>query len=203
MAFHTWLIFLLTSVGMSLSPGPNGLLAMTHGAMYGTRKTLFTIAGALLGFAAVIALCMFGIGALVRASVLWLTVIKLIGGAYLIWLGVRVWRSPPTTVEMSEVPAVASGWSLFRLGLLSSATNPKGLLFFSALLPQFIDPQRNLVSQYAAVALTFMATEFITEYALASAANRIRPWLGRVGRPFNRVCGSLFVAIGTMLPMHF
>ncbi|HKR40031.1 MAG TPA: LysE family transporter [Paraburkholderia sp.] len=202
MAFHTWLIFLATSIGMSLAPGPNGLLAMTHGAMYGSRKTLFTIGGALLGFVGVIALCMFGIGALVRASVLWLMALKLIGGAYLIYLGVQVWRSPPIAVEMGNAPASARGWALFRLGLLSSATNPKGLLFFSALLPQFIDPQRTLATQFAAIAVTYVATEFVAEYAVACAANRIRPWLSRVGRRFNRVCGCIFVAIGGLLPLH-
>jgi homoserine/homoserine lactone efflux protein len=202
MALHSWLVFLATSIGMSLAPGPNGLLAVTHGAMYGSRKTLFTIAGALLGFVAVIALCMFGIGALVRASVLWLMALKLIGGAYLIYLGVRVWRSPPIALETSHLPTSAKGWSLFRLGLLSSATNPKGLLFFSALLPQFVDPQRHLATQFIAICVTYVATEFFAEYAVACAAHRIRPWLSRVGRRFNRVCGGVFVAIGSLLPLH-
>lgn len=76
-------MFLLTSIGMSLSPGPNGLLALTHGALHGSRKTLFTIAGSLLGFVTVIALCMFGIGALIQASVVWLTALKWVGGLYL------------------------------------------------------------------------------------------------------------------------
>jgi threonine/homoserine/homoserine lactone efflux protein len=64
MQLHTWLIFLAASIGLSLSPGPNGLLALTHGALHGGRKTLFTIAGGAVGFVAIIALCMFGIGAL-------------------------------------------------------------------------------------------------------------------------------------------
>ncbi|TDG03440.1 LysE family translocator [Paraburkholderia guartelaensis] len=203
MQFHTWLVFFVTSIGMSLAPGPNGLLALTHGAMYGSRKTLFTITGAVAGFIAVIALCMFGIGALIKASVIWLTVLKLVGGAYLVWLGVQVWRSP--AIAVAATPAVTSearSWSLVRQGALSSATNPKGLLFFSAFLPQFIDAQRSLVVQFVIVAATYAVTEFAAEYVFAIAANRIRPWLSRAGRRFNRVCGGIFVAIGTVLPLH-
>jgi len=202
MQFETWLIFLISSIGLSLSPGPNGLLALTHGAMHGRNKTLFTIFGGALGFVAIIGLCMFGIGALIKSSVLWLTVLKWVGGLYLVWLGIQVWRSPPITVTVSSGFTKAKGWSLFQKGLLSAATNPKGLLFFSAFLPQFIDPNRSLIQQFVVVAATFAATETLTEYVLASAANRVRPWLGRVGRRFNHACGGLFVAIGAALPLR-
>jgi len=202
MALDTWLLFLAASVGISLTPGPNGLLALTHGALHGSRRTLFTIAGGVLGFVVVIALCMFGIGALVKSSVVWLTVLKWAGGAYLAWLGIKLWRSPPVAVEMQPGGVQASSPSLFRQGLLAAATNPKALLFFSAFLPQFIDPQRSLQVQLAVVAGTFAATEFLTEYALASTAHRIRPWLARVGRRFNKVCGGMFVAIGAALPLR-
>ncbi len=202
MAFDTWLIYLLASIGLSLSPGPNGLLALTHGAMHGRRKTLFTIAGGVLGFVAVIALSMFGIGALIRSSVVWLTVLKWVGGAYLVWLGIQVWRSPPVTMAVGTAPVQARGGALFRQGVLSAATNPKALLFFTAFLPQFIDAQHSLLLQFAVLAGTFAATELATEFALASAAHRISPWLTRVGRRFNRVCGGIFVLIGTALPLR-
>jgi threonine/homoserine/homoserine lactone efflux protein len=202
MALDTWLLFLAASIGISLTPGPNGLLALTHGALHGSRRTLFTIAGGVLGFVAVIALCMFGIGALVKSSILWLTVLKWVGGLYLAWLGIKLWRSPPVAVQMGDTRARASGGSLFRSGLLAAGTNPKALLFFSALLPQFLDPHRSLELQLVVVAATFGTTEFLTEYALARAAHRIRPWLARVGRRFNRVCGGLFVAVGAALPLR-
>lgn len=202
MALDTWLLFLAASIGISLTPGPNGLLALTHGALHGSRRTLFTIAGGVLGFVAVIALCMFGIGALVKSSILWLTVLKWVGGLYLAWLGIKLWRSPPVAVQMDDTGARASDGSLFRSGLLAAGTNPKALLFFSALLPQFLDPHRSLELQLVVVAATFGTTEFLTEYALARAAHRIRPWLARVGRRFNRVCGGLFVAVGAALPLR-
>ena len=202
MALDTWLIYLLAAVGLSLSPGPNGLLALTHGALHGRRKTLFTIFGGALGFVVLIALSMFGIGALLKASVAWLTALKWLGGAYLVWLGVQVWRAPPIAALALQPQGEVNGWSLFRQGALSALTNPKGILFFAAFLPQFIDPARSLLLQYFIMAGTFVAIEFITEVLIASMAQRISGWLARVGRGFNRVCGGIFAAIGVALPLR-
>ena len=199
---HTWLIYLAAAIGLSLSPGPNGLLALTHGALHGRRKALYTIFGGALGFVALIAASMFGIGALLKASLGWLTVLKWAGGAYLVWLGIVVWRSPPIGVDLPRTAATRRGGSLFRQGALSALTNPKGLLFFAAFLPQFIDPARSLVSQFVVMAGTFAATEIATEVLIASMAHRISPWLRRVGRRFNQACGGLFVAIGVALPLR-
>jgi threonine/homoserine/homoserine lactone efflux protein len=170
--------------------------------LHGRRLALFTIFGGALGFVLVLALSMFGIGALLKTSVMWLAVLKWVGGAYLVWLGIQVWRSPPLGLQMEASAAARSGASLFWQGALSAATNPKGLLFFAAFLPQFIDPARSLVVQFFVMAGTFVVTEVVTEYVLASAAHRIRPWLGRVGRRFNQACGGLFVAIGAALPLR-
>jgi homoserine/homoserine lactone efflux protein len=202
MDFHVWLIYLLAAVGLSLSPGPNGLLALTHGALHGRRKALYTIFGGASGFIAVIALSMFGIGALLKASLSWLTVMKWVGGGYLVWLGVQVWRSPPIGIEVRRATESRAGWSLFRQGAFSALTNPKGLLFFAAFLPQFIDPARSLFVQFVIMAATFAAIEIVTEVFIASMAHRISPWLRRVGRRFNQACGGVFVAIGIALPLR-
>jgi threonine/homoserine/homoserine lactone efflux protein len=202
MPLDAWLIYLLAATGLSLSPGPNGLLALTHGVLHGRRQTMFTIAGGALGFTAVIALSMFGIGALLKASVAWLVVMKWVGGTYLFWLGVQVWRSPPIGLEIADMPVTAGSWTLFRQGLLSALTNPKGLLFFAAFLPQFIDPVRSLFVQFVIMAGTFAVVEIATEMLIAGMAHRIRPWLRRMGRRFNRACGGLFMAIGAALPLR-
>ena len=202
MAFDTWLIYLLAATGLSLSPGPNGLLALTHGALHGHAKAMYTICGGALGFVVVIALSMFGIGALLKTSLVWLTVLKWAGGAYLVWLGVQVWRSPPIGLELSgDVPARGSA-SMFHQGLLSALTNPKALLFFAAFLPQFIDPARSLWLQFVIMAGTFALIEIATELLIARLAQRISPWLRRVGRRFNQACGGLFMAIGVALPLR-
>ena len=202
MDLHTWLIYLLATIGLSLSPGPNGLLALTHGALHGRHKALYTIFGGALGFIAVIALSMFGIGALLKASLVWLTVMKWVGGAYLVWLGIQVWRSPPLGIEVRGSAKPRAPWSLFRQGALSALTNPKGLLFFAAFLPQFIDPERSLLVQFIVMAGTFAAIEIATEVFIASMAHRISPWLARVGRRFNQACGGVFMAIGVALPLR-
>lgn len=202
MSLHTWLIYFAAALGLSLSPGPNGLLALTHGALHGRRRTLFTIAGGALGFTVVIALSLFGIGALLQASVAWLTALKWLGGAYLVWLGVQVWRAPPIAASVHADERWVGGAALFRAGALSAMTNPKGILFFAAFLPQFIDPARSLWLQFAIMAGTFVAIEFVTELLIASMAQRISVWLARVGRGFNRACGAVFVAIGALLPLR-
>ena len=182
MDVHTFLIYVLAATGLSLSPGPNGLLALTHAALHGRRKALYTIFGGALGFVTIIALSMFGIGALLKASLTGLTVMKWVGGAYLVWLGVKVWRSPPIGIDAAEKIDGRPSWSLFRQGALSALTNPKGILFFAAFLPQFIDPARSLVVQFAIMASTFAVIEIFTELFIASMAYRISPWLRRVGR---------------------
>jgi homoserine/homoserine lactone efflux protein len=202
MQLDTWLVYLAAAIGLSLSPGPNGLLALTHGALHGRRKALYTIFGGALGFVIVIALSMFGIGALLQASLVWLTVMKWVGGAYLVWLGIQVWRAPPIGFEAHAPAAHRSGGSLFRQGALSALTNPKALLFFAAFLPQFIDPSRSLVGQFVVMAATFAVIEILTELFIASMAHRVSPWLRRVGRRFNQACGGVFIAIGAVLPLR-
>ncbi len=202
MDFETWLIYFLAAVGLSLSPGPNGLLALTHGALHGRRKAMYTIFGGSIGFVAVIALSMFGISALLEASLTWLLAMKWIGGAYLVWLGIQVWRSPAIGVEIHGKAGPRGAWSLFRQGALSALTNPKGLLFFAAFLPQFVDPARSLMLQFVIMAGTFAAIEIVTETFIAGAAHRVQPWLARVGRRFNQSCGGVFVAIGVALPLR-
>jgi homoserine/homoserine lactone efflux protein len=202
MNLNTWLIYLLAAIGLSLSPGPNGLLALTHGALHGRRKALFTIFGGAVGFTVVIALSMFGIGALLKASLVWLTVMKWLGGAYLVWLGIQVWRSPPIGIEIQGSAEPRAGWSLFQQGALSALTNPKALLFFTAFLPQFIDPARSLFVQFIVMAGTFAVIEIGTEMFIAGMAHHISPWLRRVGRRFNKACGGVFMAIGIALPLR-
>ena len=202
MDLHNWLIYLAAATGLSLSPGPNGLLALTHGALYGARKAMWTVSGGVIGFMILIGMSMFGIGMLLQTSLVWLQVMKWLGGAYLVWLGVQVWRSPPVGLDAIGAAPPRAGWSMFQQGALSALTNPKGLLFFVAFLPQFIDPARSLILQFVVIAGTFCLIELFTEWLIASMAHRVRPWLRRIGRRFNQSCGAVFVAIGAALPLR-
>jgi threonine/homoserine/homoserine lactone efflux protein len=201
MALHTWLIYLTAVFGLSLTPGPNGLLALTHGALYGHRRALWTVTGGMLGFVLLMALSMFGLAALLKASVHALLVLKWLGAAYLIWLGIQLWRAPPLHLTPLESAVPRPGIQLFRQGLLSALSNPKVILFFGAFLPQFLDPARSLWLQFAVMAATFALVEGVVEYLLARTAQRTRPWLERAGRGFNHCCGGLFAAMGLALPL--
>jgi len=194
-----WLLYAAAALGLSLTPGPNGLLALTHGALFGTKKTIATIFGGLTGFFLVIAMSMFGIGALLAASASLLTVLKWVGGAYLVFLGIQVWRSPALAISRDKVSGRAG---LYRAGLFSALSNPKGILFFVAFLPQFIEPERSLFTQFVIMAATFLVIEFFYELTVAALADRITPWLARVGKNFNRTFGAVFIAIGVLLPLR-
>ncbi|MCC7068471.1 MAG: LysE family translocator [Burkholderiales bacterium] len=201
MASHTLLLYLVAAFGLSLTPGPNSLLVLTHGALHGQRRTWFTVWGGALGFLLLIALSMAGIGALLKASAHALIVLKLIGGAYLIWLGIQLWRAPPVVLEDGSEHAPLTGRAMFRQGLLTAISNPKALLFYGAFLPQFIDASRELMPQFLTMATIFVAVEVFIEWLLALLAHHIRPWLRRAGRRFNQTCGGLFMAMGIALPM--
>lgn len=201
MALHTWLLYLVAATGLSLTPGPNSLLALTHGALHGHRRTLYTVAGGALGFVTVIALSMLGIGALLQASASALLVLKWAGGAYLVWLGVQLWRAPPLQLQAVAGASFPRRSQLFRQGLFAAVSNPKALLFYGAFLPQFLDPARSLWLQFAIMAGTFGLIECLVEVLLARMAHRIRPALERFGKRFNRICGGAFAAMGVALPL--
>ena len=201
MALELWLVYFVATLGLALTPGPNSLLALTHGGLYGARMALATILGGVVGFSTLIALAMFGLSALLKTAPTALLALKWIGGAYLVWLGVQLWRSPPINLTLADSGTRPSASRLFRQGLLSALSNPKVILFFGAFLPQFLDPTRSLWLQFAVMAGTFALVEGIVEYLLARTAQRTRPWLERAGSGFNRCCGGLFAAMGLALPL--
>lgn len=201
MELGTWLLYSLAAVGLSLTPGPNGLLALTHGALYGSRRTIATILGGSLGFGLVIAASLFGIGAILAANSELLTTLKWLGGAYLIFLGIQIWRSEPIG-DATPRKSSGSARSLFSQGLLSAVSNPKGILFFVAFLPQFVDPGRSLWVQFLVMAGTFLVIEFGYEIAVAAFATKVQPFLKRAGKNFNRFFGSVFMVLGVLLPLR-
>jgi homoserine/homoserine lactone efflux protein len=198
----TWLLYSAAALGLSLTPGPNGLLALTHGALYGLKKTTFTIAGGALGFVMVIALSLFGIGALLAASAQLLLVLKWVGGAYLIWLGIQVWRLPAIGSTPEATSPLVTRTAVFRQGLLAAVTNPKGILFFVAFLPQFLVTDSPLLIQFAIMTVTFVGIEIVTETVIALGSEKIQPFLAQFGTRVNQTFGAVFIAIGIALPLR-
>ena len=201
MTLELWAVYLAAAIGLSLTPGPNGLLSLTHGARYGLGPTIFTVVGGVLGFMVLIAASLAGLGALLAASETAFTVAKWVGAAYLVYLGVRLWRAPAAAVS---VGAGVEGRDvrpsrLFAQGFLVATSNPKAMVFFAAFLPQFMTPDMSFWMQLAVLGGTFAVTELIYELALAGAAQRIAPWLTRNGKLFNRITGGAFIGVGGML----
>lgn len=202
MPLETWLLYAVAAVGLSLTPGPNGLLSLTHGMRFGLRRTFFTVLGGVSGFMVLIAVSMAGMGALLAASEQAFTVAKWLGAAYLVYLGVRTWRAPPPQVRLTGQAThdrEAAPGRLFTQGFLVATSNPKALIFFAAFLPQFMVPGVDFWLQYLVLGGTFGVVEFAYELVLAGAAQRIAPWLGAHGRWFNRTAGATFIGIGGVL----
>lgn len=203
MTTETWLLFLGAGILLSMTPGPNSLLAITHGGLYGAKRTLNTILGGVLGFSLIIAISMSGLGVLLAASSQWFSLVKWAGALYLVYLGVVTWRAAPLHERLNEASEsqVRPSSSLFREGFLVAIANPKVLIFFTAFLPQFIDPEHSLFIQFAVMTVTFMSIECLFELLLASCSSRVVPWFSKDdrGRWFQRVTGGAFVGAGVVL----
>ncbi len=201
MTLELWLIYCVAAVGLSLTPGPNGLLSLTHGACFGFRPTVYTVLGGALGFFLLIAASLGGMGALLAASERAFTIAKWVGAAYLVYLGFRIWRAPAPVVALGDGQARADArpLRLFNQGFLVAVSNPKALIFFAAFLPQFMVPGVPYGLQLAIFGGTFVVVEIAYELLLALMAQRIAPWLARHGRWFNRAAGATFVGIGAAL----
>ena len=202
MGFELWLVYLAASIGLSATPGPSGLLALTHGARHGLALASFTVLGGALGFFTLIAVSLAGLGALLVASEQAFTIAKWAGAAYLVWLGIRLWRAPVTSFGALATTATASGASRFRLfrdGFLVAVSNPKVIIFFAAFLPQFMTPGASWLSELLILGGTFVVVETGFELMLAGMAWRISPWLTRHGRWFNRLTGGAFIGVGALL----
>lgn len=227
MDLQLWLIYFASAIGLSLTPGPNGLLVLTHGMRFGWRRTLPTAVGGVAGFMLLVAASIGGLGMLLTTSQRAFEIAKWIGAAYLVYLGIRTWRAPPPMVMPAppaapgrrgatlEFPrqastdvigrhdeASAAGWrQRLSEGFIVAISNPKALIFFAAFLPQFMQQDVPLWLQFLILGGTFGLIELVYELLVARAAQQVAPWLGRHGRWFNRLAGATFVGIGGVLAL--
>lgn len=202
MALHTWLAFFVAAWLISLSPGAGAISCMAAGLRYGFRRACWNIVGLQIGVQFVLALVAAGLGTLIAASETAFTAVKWAGALYLAWLGVQQWRAPPTAFDAVAGDA-ASGTrrALVTRGFLVNATNPKGILFMLAVLPQFIDPARPQLAQYAICGATLLVTDAVVMSGYTAFASRVLALLHGDGRRrlVNRAFGSLFVGAAALL----
>ncbi|HVZ43752.1 MAG TPA: LysE family transporter [Ramlibacter sp.] len=199
MTLSTYLLYLAAVTLLIVTPGPTLLMCMTNAINHGTARAMASVTGALTASTLAMALSALGLGAVLAASEAAFTTLKVIGAAYLIWLGVRTFRSGGGFRLEGDAPARRH--SLYVQGLLVGASNPKALIFFAAFFPQFIDPARPLAPQFALLAGTFVVGDFLMMLACAIGVGRLAPRLkdARAVRWINRICGGLFALLGGLL----
>jgi threonine/homoserine/homoserine lactone efflux protein len=202
---QTLLIFSLVAFVGIATPGPTVLLALTNGSRFGVRASLPGMAGAVLSDFVLISAVAVGLGALLAASEFWFSVVKWIGVAYLAYLGIRLLRSKGTLAVPDEQSAAgqASSRAIFLRSLLVAVTNPKGYLFFSAFLPQFIVPTQPQLAQYVALAFTFATIDFVVMFGYASAGAQAIRFLRAKGVLWlDRLCGGALLALAGSLALY-
>ncbi len=197
MTFETWLAFAAASAILVLIPGPTVLLVVSYALGQGWRTAVPMAIGVALGDFTAMTLSMLGVGALLAASASIFTVLKWIGAAYLVWLGIKLWRAggalaaEPRTDAASRAKMLGHAW-------LVTALNPKSLTFFVAFLPQFLDPHASFATQMAVFEATFLVLAFANAFGYALVAARARTLLKnpRAVGIVNKVGGTCLIGAG-------
>jgi threonine/homoserine/homoserine lactone efflux protein len=174
-------------------------MCISNALNHGPARAMGSVAGALTASLAVMCLSALGLGALLATSVTAFTIVKVGGALYLIWLGIRTLRSREIAIDTTSSGGAPR--SLFLQGLLVGISNPKAVLFFAAFFPQFIDSGQPFLSQFAILAVTFLAGDALVMTLCAMSVGRLAPWLRSTTavRWINRACGGLFALLGGLL----
>ncbi len=201
----TLLLFCAVALVAIATPGPTVLLALANGSRYGVRRALPGMLGAVLSDFVLVGAVALGLGALLAASEFWFAVLKWVGAVYLAWLGVRLLRSKggfDLPAESLKDPQHSSR-SIFTKSFLVAVTNPKGYLFCSALLPQFIDPAAAQAPQYTTISIVFAALDFSVMLGYAFiGARAIRLLKASAVRWIDRACGGALLALAGSLAFY-
>lgn len=200
MSLELWLAFAAASTIMLLIPGPTVLIVVSYALGHGRRSAMATVAGVALGDFTAMTASMLGLGVLLSTSAALFTGLKWLGAAYLVYLGVKLWRAPTTLgADSADQPDVAPLRMLLHTYAVT-ALNPKSIVFFVAFLPQFLDTAQPLAAQMVVMELTFLvlATLNATLYALLAAAARKAVRTPSVQRAVNRTGGSLLIGAGLL-----
>ena len=205
MTLDTWLAYVATVLALMSTPGPSQLLMLSNSAANGLRRGLFTAAGDLTANLLQMLAAGLGLAALIAASASALAVIKWGGVAYLVWLGLRMIRRARPQATAPAKPA--SRRALWSQGFLTSAANPKAVVFFAALFPQFISAELAFWPQFIALSATYLLLDgmFLTAYGVgahwlvAKLRGRARAWLDRIGGSV-LIVAALLLSLKTLRP---
>lgn len=198
MTFQLWLAFVATSAFLLVIPGPTVLTLVSYALAHGRSARLPLTAAVALGDTTSLCVSILGLGALLSASAFWFTVLKTAGGLYLVYLGVKLLRAGCAASELAAARPAESRWRMFLNTYLVTALNPKGIVFFVAFLPQFVDPGAAPGEQLFILALTFVALAVVnaTCYTVFAVSARRLLASSRSQRFFHLTGGSLLSAAG-------
>jgi len=204
MLFSTWITFVIAGAIIAISPGSGAVLSMSHGLAYGVKKASGTVLGLQLGLLLVFAIAGAGVGSLLLASEMAFNVVKVVGALYLIYLGVSQWRARVAVPADAAAAAPAVPPTLRKrvlTGFLTNATNPKGIIFMVAVLPQFISQHSALLPQLAILGATMATIDTIVMHGYALLAASMQRFFRDAGaiRKQNRFFGGILMVMGGAL----
>jgi len=191
--------YLVAACIIAVSPGSGAVLSMSHGLSYGVRKTSATILGLQLGLLLILLIAGAGVGSLLIASETAFNAVKIVGACYLIYIGFAQWRAKGGIIDTETEQPASGSWQKRALsGFLTNATNPKGIIFMVAVLPQFMTTERPLWLQLLILAATTLAVDTVVMHGYAGSASVLRRLLrdSRAMRIQNKVFGGLLMLVG-------
>jgi threonine/homoserine/homoserine lactone efflux protein len=203
------LLFAPVAVAIALTPGPNNFCGLNNGIRAGVGAALVGTIGRAAAFAIFLTVSAVGLGAMLLASQAAFTAVKWVGACYLFWLGWRAWRSREFNgLEVADGAAVAATgaspvrlWSLVTQEFLLGITNPKAIILFAAIFPQFIDPTQPAARQFLMLGSVYLAAEFVATAVYAAGGRQIRRFI-RTSRGvvrLNKATGGFFMGAGGLL----
>ena len=203
MNWTTWCLFAATETVLSFTPGPAVLFVLASALRVGAQRSIPAILAILAANSLYFALSATSIGALLASSHSLFLAVKWTGAAYLVYLGARSILGQRSVVPVERQTASAAGWRLFGDGLVLQLSNPKALVFFAAILPQFVDPRRPMVPQIVIFGLTSNVCEFAVLFGYAVAAGRASTLTRqpRYAKWTNRLAGGLLIGAGAGLAL--
>ncbi|MBB3992898.1 threonine/homoserine/homoserine lactone efflux protein [Sulfitobacter undariae] len=200
MPFDLWLTFVAATIALLLIPGPTVLLVLSYALSKGRSVAVASAAGVALGDLVAMSASLLGLGALVLASATLFSLLKWVGAAYLIYLGVKLLRSAPTAgLELPDADTISAS-RVFGHTAAVTALNPKSIAFFIAFVPQFVRPEAALLPQFSILIVTFVTLAAANAFAYALAASRLRRVISRPGiiTWITRAGGGALVAMGVL-----
>lgn len=201
MSIETWSLFVLTGIVATFVPGPAMLLCLTHGVQHGVSRTFSTAVGIATASGLQASVAALGLGAVLATSATLFSVIKICGAAYLVYLGVRLFLADDICVESGDGECAQSRRrGLYKQGLLVGLSNPKAVVFFTSLFPQFLSPGDSF-AHCAALVVCLLSISILSSMVYAAGGRAIRAFFrrNRVRKYFNKGVGGFFVASGVGL----